>query len=272
VATLSGDPVLVSRTPPALVVALNRPERRNALNPELMAALRHALDDAREDPAVRAVVLTGTGVAFCAGMDIEALRRVQEASAEEQLRDAAAFRDLCLAVYRFPKPVIAAVNGAAFGGGAGLALACDVAVAAPEAVFATTEVRIGFVPAVIAPFVVRAVGERVARDLLLTGRRVSAEEALRLRLVAEVVPAAAELLPRARAWAELCAAGAPESLALTKELLAVGIEAALAAAPLANAWIRRTAGMREGLDAFLGKRLPAWHPERGRGEPGGTER
>jgi methylglutaconyl-CoA hydratase len=258
--------VTVERAGPAAVVALDRPERRNAFDPALAAALVEALQECGRDEAVRVVVLTGRGTAFSAGMDVDALLAVRSQPAEAQLEDACRLRDLLLAVYRLPKPVVAAVNGPAFGAGAGLAVAADVALAAPEAQFAFSEARLGFVPALVSPFLVRALGERTARDLLLTARRVGAEEACRLGLVREVAASRQALPSLALDWAERFVASAPSSLAVTKALLAVGIDEALATSTLANAFMRGSAAMNEGLDAFTARRQPRWAvPDQGEG-------
>src|SRR5580658_864915 len=165
-------------------ITLNRPERRNAISPQMMEELGAALDEAAAS-RVRAVILTGEGRAFCAGMDLDLLQSTASASQEETLEAARKMARVFLGLYRFPKPVIAAVNGAAVAGGCGLATLCDFTIAVPEAKFGYPEVRIGFLPAVVSIFLVRQIGEKQARDLLLTGRAIEASEAHRLGLVSQ---------------------------------------------------------------------------------------
>jgi len=247
---------------PALaVITLNRPEKRNAISAAMIEELMAALDEACASPA-RAIILTGAGKAFCSGMDLEALRALAAGQSREQnLEDSRRMMRLFLEVYACEKPLIAAVNGAALAGGCGLATLCDFTLAVPEAGFGYTEVRIGFIPALVSVFLVRQIGEKRARDLLLTGRIVKAEEALRLGLINEVVPAD-KLMERARELAATLAASSPSSLTRTKRLLreiaGEELERQLEAAIRENAAIRDTADFREGLSAFLEKRPPSW--------------
>ena len=241
-------------------ITLNRPEKRNAISREMSEDLVRALDEAEAGPA-RVAILTGAGTAFCAGMDLDMLRAISAQSAEQNLEDSRRMLRLFQRLYGFAKPLIAAVNGAAIAGGCGLAMLCDFTLAAPEATFGFTEVRIGFIPAVVSVFLVRQVGEKRARDLLLSGRIFGAEEAQRLGLVSEVVPAA-RLLERARELAATLVAASPTSLARTKRLLRSYAEAEISRelelAVAENAAIRATADFREGLAAFLEKRRPRW--------------
>ncbi len=241
------------------VLVLNDPERRNPLSDPMAAALMEALDAAERDEGVRAVVLTGAGPAFSAGADLDFLRRVRSETAEANLAHSQRLRDLFLRVYTFPKPTLAAVNGPAVAGGAGLAAACDLVVMDEEARIGYTEVKIGFVAALVGVLLVRAVGEKHARELLLTGDLVDAQTAYRMGLANRVV-AAGTSVDEAVAWAGRIAANAPSSLALTKELLAsfygMGLEDALRYAATAGAWIRQSEDLEEGLAAFFEKRRP----------------
>lgn len=242
------------------ILTLNRSEKRNALSPELIADILEALDTIEHGPS-RVAILTGAGQAFCAGMDLAALRKLADQTPAENLVDARRTLGLFMRVWSFPKPLIAAVNGAAVAGGCGLATLCDITIASTEAKFGYTEVRIGFMPALISAFVQLQVGEKVARDLLLTGRIFGAVEACELGLVNRVVPAE-QLLPAAREIATELMQNSPESLRLTKRLL-VRVEEdelnrRLALGVAESVAIRETFELREGLNAFLEKRKPSW--------------
>jgi methylglutaconyl-CoA hydratase len=245
------------------VLTLNRPERRNALSPALQEALLAALEAAEAAPGVRAMVLTGAGGAFCSGLDLGALQDLSARSTEENRRDSARFAKLLERLYTHPKPVVAAVNGPAVAGGAGLVNACDLAVMSQDARIGYTEARIGFVGALVGVFLVRQVGEKRAKDLLLSARLVGAEEAERMGLVNEVC-APEGVLSRALARAEALAANAPSSLAMTKLLLAsapsLGLAEGLRYAGELNALARTTDDLKEGVAAFLEKRPPRWAP------------
>ena len=241
-------------------ITLNRPEKRNAISPEMIADLFAVLDDA-ERSAARVVILTGAGKAFCAGMDLEALRNLATQTQKQHAADARRMGEMFYRIYSFPKPLIAAVNGPAIAGGTGLATLADFTLAVPDAKFGYTEARIGFLPAVVSVFLLRQVGEKITRELLLTGRLFDAEEARNLGLVTEIVPAE-KLMDRARELGRALAALSPTSLALTKRLLlqwnAKEIRRDLAVAVRESAAIRRTPNFREGLSAFLEKRTPQW--------------
>jgi methylglutaconyl-CoA hydratase len=241
------------------LLTLNDPQRRNPLSPALTKDLLAALDAAEQDPAIRAVVLTGAGPAFSAGADLEFLKQVTTAGAEANYAHSRELMRLFHRVYTFSKPTIAAINGPAVAGGAGLATACDLVVMNEQAQIGYTEVKIGFVAALVGVILVRAVGEKHARELLLTGKLVSALEAYRMGLVNRVVPAE-QVLEEALALAQEVAANAPTSLALTKELLnalpGMGLEDGFRLASIANAWVRETGDLAEGIAAFLEKRPP----------------
>jgi len=217
-----------------------------------------------EKSSARVLILTGAGKAFCSGMDLDNLKALLGRSAEQNLKDSQTMVTLFRSLYEFPKVTIAAVNGAAIAGGTGLAVLCDFTLAVPEAKFGYTEVRIGFVPAIVSTFLLRQVGEKQARDLLLTGRIITAEEALRIGLINEIVPAE-KLSLRARELAAQLMENSPTSLRLTKRLLndhaRAELDAQIKAAVRENAAIRSTADFREGITAFLEKRKPHWSSE-----------
>ncbi len=241
-------------------ITLSRPEKRNAISPQMIDELLAALDEI-ESSAARVVILTGEGKAFCAGMDLEALAALVGFSHEQNLEDSRRMARLFRRLYFFPKPVIAAVNGAAIAGGTGIATMCDFTLAIPEAKFGYTEVKVGFVPALVSIFLRRQIGEKRARDLLLTGRIFDAAEAHTLGLVNEVVPAE-KLMLRAKELADSLIAASPTSLLRTKLLLRrcteAEIDREIDLAVQENAAIRSTADFKEGLAAFLGKRPPNW--------------
>jgi len=252
--------LLLDLAPPLATITLNRPDKRNAISPQMIEDLLAALDQA-ENSAARVVLLTGNGKAFCAGMDLDALRAISSQSAEQNLDESRRMARMFRRIWSYPQPMIAAVNGAAIAGGCGIATLCDFTLAVPEASFGYSEVRIGFIPAIVSVFLRRQVGEKIARDLLLTGRILGAEEAHRIGLVTEILPAD-RLLERAREIAETLIANSPESIRLTKGLLrrcAEGeIDRELELAVVENAAIRATPDFREGLTAFLEKRKPKW--------------
>jgi methylglutaconyl-CoA hydratase len=241
-------------------ITLNRPEKRNAISFELIDDLLRALDDVSKSDAI-VLILTGAGKAFCSGMDLENLKALLGRTTEQNLQDSETMVRLFRSLYEFPKVTIAAVNGAAIAGGTGLALLCDFTLAVPEAKFGYTEVRIGFVPAIVSTFLLRQVGEKHARDLLLTGRIIESEEAARMGLINEIVPPE-NLLTRARELAALLIENSASSLRATKQLLTdharMELDAQIDKAVRENAAIRTTADFREGITSFLEKRKPVW--------------
>ncbi len=255
------QPIVTDQQKGVRIITLNRPDVRNALDTQLRGALAEALDAAAADPDTRAVVLTGAGDAFCAGLDLRELEGMAQRSAEVNRADSRGLADLLLKLVTLPKPVIAAVNGPAVAGGAGIVTACDLAVIDPDARIGYSEARIGFVAALVSVFLVRQVGEKRARDLLLSARLIGAEEAAAIGLVNEVAPAGQALataVDRARALAR----NAPGSLAMTKTLLvavpSMSLEDGLRYAVEVNALARARDELREGVRAFLEKRDPAW--------------
>jgi methylglutaconyl-CoA hydratase len=241
-------------------ITLNRADKRNAISYELIDDLTAALKQAANSPA-QVVILTGAGKAFCSGMDLENLKQLSSRTHEQNLQDSVTMASLFKALYDFPKPTIAAVNGPAIAGGTGLATLCDFTLAVPEAKFGYTEVRIGFVPAIVSSFLIANIGEKRARDLLLTGRIFGADEALRLGLVNEIITPG-HLMARARELAAELLENSPASLQATKKLLSSytreQLDRQVAQAVESNAAIRKTADFKEGITAFLEKRKPTW--------------
>lgn len=242
------------------LLTLNRPEKRNAISYELIADLQQALDTVRNSQS-QVLIITGAGKAFCSGMDLENLKTLIGRTPEQNLEDSQTMANLFRTIYDFPKPTIAAVNGAAIAGGTGIATICDFTLAVPDAKFGYTEVRIGFVPAIVSNFLVRQVGEKHARDLLLSGRIFAADEALRLGLVNEIVDPD-RLLHRAYELARTLMENSPASLRATKELLSQTIneelDRSIASSIEQNARVRQTGDFREGITAFLERRKPHW--------------
>ena len=242
------------------LITLNRPDKRNAISFELVEELLRALDEIEKSDA-QVLIITGAGKAFCAGLDLDDLKALVGKSHEENVKDSAFMARLFRRIYEFPLPTIAAVNGAAIAGGTGIATMCDFTLAVPEAKFGYTEVRIGFVPAIVSSFLVMQVGHKIARDLLLTGRLFDAAEAHRIGLVNEIV-APEKLMLRARELAAQLMENSPSSVRLTKKLIngfiAAQLDRQIAQAVEDNARIRTTADFKEGISSFLEKRKPKW--------------
>jgi methylglutaconyl-CoA hydratase len=242
-------------------VTLNRPEVRNAFNEGTITELTWWADSVGRDAAVRAVVLAGHGPVFCAGADLEWMRRMATFSQQQNLDDASDMARMFLTLDRLPMPVIGRVHGAAMGGGVGLAAICDIVVAAEDAQFGLTEVRLGLIPAVIAPFVIARIGRSAARELFLTGARFPAARARELGLVHAVVPES-DLDAAVRSYLDDILAGAPGAVRAAKHLIAEccrrsTTEAATVCAE-AIAERRASAEGQEGIKAFLEKRKPRW--------------
>ncbi len=245
-------------------IALARTDVRNAFNDVLIAELTRAFEEAAADPGIRVVVLSGDGPAFCAGADIAWMRKAGGYSREENEADAERMSRMLRTIDSCPHPVIALAHGAAIGGGVGLVAAADIAIAAEGTVFSLAEVRLGILPAVISPFVLRAIGPRFARDVFLTGDRFDAAEALRMGLVHRVVPGAALEAEGEKRVASLLASG-PEAVAAAKRLIAQvagrSPEQARELTVKTIAERRASAEAKEGLTAFLEKRRPSWAGE-----------
>jgi methylglutaconyl-CoA hydratase len=242
-------------------ITLNRPDKRNAISAAMISDIQSALDAIEKNHTTRVVILTGAGKAFCAGMDLDMLAAIAKQSPAENQEDSRRIAKLLRRIWAFPRPMIAAVNGAAYAGGCGIATLCDFTLAVAEAKFGYTEVKIGFLPAIVSVFLTRQIGEKRSRDLLLTGRIIDAHEAREFGLVTEVVPAD-QLMSRAHALAADLIAASPNSLARSKHLLtsaaAASIDHDLERAVMENARIRSTADFKEGVASFLEKRKPVW--------------
>jgi methylglutaconyl-CoA hydratase len=243
------------------LITLNRPDKRNAINTQMIAELQTALDTIEKSHS-RVVIVTGAGKAFCAGMDLDMLAAITKQSPAENQEDARRIAKLLRRIWSFPRPMIAAVNGAAYAGGCGIATLCDFTLAVPEAKFGYTEVKIGFLPAIVSVFLTRQIGDKRSRDLLLTGRLIDAAEAKEFGMVTAVIPSE-QLMNRALALADDLIAASPSSLTRAKHLLtsaaAAGVDHDLERAILENARIRCTPDFKEGVASFLEKRKPVWH-------------
>lgn len=253
-------------------ILLNRAEKRNALSHQLMEDLTHALESFAASQTCRVVIITGAGSSFCSGLDLDHLRSLpidpgQLSPTEDYHADAQRIATMLRTLYTLPKPSIAAVNGPAIAGGMGIATLCDFTLAVPEAKFGYTEVRIGFVPAIVSAFLRTQLGEKSCRDLLLTGRLITAEEAQSLGLVNRIV-AEPDLMREARNLATRLIRNSPAAMEATKRLLGRfndhhlpdDIEAAIRASVDARA----NADFHEGVSAFLEKREPQWPSAHGR--------
>lgn len=244
-------------------LVLDRPEIRNAFNETMIRELREVLASLKDEPELRVLVLTGEGDAFCAGADLHWMRSVVDYSREESYQDSLNLAHLMRELYTFPKPVVGRINGAAIGGGTGLVAACDIALAAEEAVFGFSEVKIGLVPAVISPYVLRRLGERYGRRYFLTGERLTAREAETCGLVDRVVPRA-DLDSEVTVCVENLVTGGPQALAAAKRLVRMVGELPLEEAERATAEmiteLRLSEEGQEGMRAFLERRPPAWRP------------
>jgi methylglutaconyl-CoA hydratase len=241
-------------------ITLNRPEKRNALSFQLVDELLGVFDEI-SNSAAQVVIITGAGKAFCAGMDLDGLKALVGKTHEENIKDSERIAKLFRTVYDFPLPTIAAVNGAAIAGGTGLATMCDFTLAVPNAKFGYTEVRIGFVPAIVSTMLVWQVGHKIARDLLLSGRTFDADDAYRFGLVNEIVDPE-RLMQRANELASELMLNSPSSVQATKKLIngfiSQSLDQQIAEAIENNAHIRTTEDFREGVTSFLEKRKPKW--------------
>ena len=243
-------------------VTLHRPQVRNAFNDVMLAELVAVFKSlATQFPNVRVVVLTGSGSVFCAGADLNWMRKTASYSLEENLADARQLAECMYRLYTLPQPTIARVNGAAIGGGMGLVCACDLAIAQEDATFSLSEVKIGLVPACISPYVLKKVGEGRCREFFLTGERLSAQRAKEAGLVNEVV-SAEELDARLQERVNLLLANGPQALATCKSLLAAVSQLPLEEARDYTAHViselRLGQEAQEGMAAFLEKRRPSW--------------
>jgi len=243
-------------------ITLNRAEKRNALSPELVTELKTAFITAEEDNLVKLVVLKANGESFCAGADLGYLQQLQNFSFEENLADSNHLKELFLKIYALKKVVIAQVQGHALAGGCGLATVCDFTFSVPEAKFGYTEVRIGFIPALVSVLLIRKIGEQKARHLLLTGEIMKGEAAQAFGLITEVVPAS-ELENRVKQFAQmLITQNSAQSMQLTKQLIHevqnLTLEDALNLAANQNAKARATDDCKKGIASFLNKQEIKW--------------
>lgn len=249
-------------------VTLNRPDLHNAFNDDLIWELNNAFTKLGEDDTVRAVVLTGAGKSFSAGADLNWMKEAAHYTKEQNLRDAQALSDMLAAVNNCPKPTIAIVNGATFGGGVGLVACCDMAIGVYGSKFSLSEVRLGLTPATISPFVVTAIGERAARRYFLTAERFTADEAKAIGLVHEVAPSLQEAFTLAHRLLKNILSGAPGALAEAKDLI-FSVSTKDITNELRTDTAQRIADRRsseegqEGLSAFLEKRKPNWIADKG---------
>ena len=243
-------------------ITLNRPEKRNALSPQLITELQQAFLRADDDDRVKVIVLKAEGKVFCAGADLAYIQTLQTNSYEENLEDSMHLRNLFYKIYTMSKVVIAQVHGHAIAGGCGLASICDFTIAAPEAKFGYTEVKIGFIPALVKVFLLRKLGETRAKELLLTGDLISAERAETIGLITRVV-AAESLESEVQKLADhLCAQNSGDSMAFTKRMIAeipgMSVEDGLNYAAKQNARARATEDCKKGIAGFLNKEPAQW--------------
>jgi methylglutaconyl-CoA hydratase len=242
-------------------VTFCRPEVHNAFNDQVIDEMTFAFKRLKTDPDVRVVILSGDGKSFCAGADLNWMRRVKDSAFEDNLDEARRLADLFWDIYSFPKPVIGRINGAAIGGGTGFVAVTDIAVAAQSAVFSFSEVKIGVVPACISPYVIKRVGEGKAREFFLTGERLTSDRALEARLVNRAVPD--EMLDATvNGLVESLLSSGPEAIRVCKELLqtvpALTVDDFKEYTARVIAELRQSPEGQEGMDAFLNKRKPKW--------------
>jgi methylglutaconyl-CoA hydratase len=243
-------------------ITLNRPEKRNALNHELVTELNDAFDKASNDAQAKVIILKAEGEAFCAGADLEYLQQLQKFSFVENLQDSNHLKELFLKIYTHSKVVIAQVQGHALAGGCGLATVCDFVFSVPSAKFGYTEVKIGFIPAIVTVFLLRKLGEAKAKKMLLSGDLFSAEQVLKMELINHVVEAD-QLEQHVLQFAKkLVETNSDESMKLTKQMIAtvpsMSIENALNYAAEMNAKARGSEDCKRGIAAFLNKEKLSW--------------
>ena len=254
--------VLYAASQRIATISINRPEKRNALNSELVAQLTAAFARASEDPAVKVVILKASGSTFSAGADLAYLQQLQQNSYEENLADSENLKKLFTTIYYLPKLVIAQVEGHAIAGGCGLATVCDIVFAVPEASFGYTEVKLGFVPAIVTCFLLRKTSETIAKKLLLTGALFTAEEALSYGLITFVTKKEDISLNVNNFALSLCNEASANSLMVTKQLIGQTtnpeLDKCLAAAVQLNASVRETEDFKKGVAAFISKEKINW--------------
>ncbi|MGD2295340.1 MAG: enoyl-CoA hydratase/isomerase family protein [Candidatus Aminicenantes bacterium] len=255
------DTILLEIKDQVARLVFNRPDVHNAFNADVISEMTDAVDRLSQDESVRVIVLTGKGKSFCAGADLNWLREIIDYSYEQNLAESRALAEVLHRIFLVPKPTIAMVNGSAIGGGTGFLSACDIAVAAEEAIFGLSEVKIGLVPAAISPYVIRKLGESRAREYFLTGRRIPALKAKEIGLINEVVPRA-ELRKTVDRLIALLLTSGPEAIASCKELIFnvpyMSMEEAKEYTAKMIAGLRISEEGQEGMAAFLEKRKPKW--------------
>ena len=246
-------------------LTLNQPDIHNAFDDKLIAELTVALKELDNDPNVRVLILDSEGQSFSAGADLNWMRRMADFTRDENYRDSEQLAGLMSALYKMKCPTIAAVQGAAYGGGVGLVACCDIAIASEKASFCLSEVKLGLIPAVISPYVVKAIGERAAKRYFVTAERFKAKRAEQLGLISEIVPAE-KLADRVMCIAELIIANGPEAVFDAKEIIndvlghpINGPLRAMTASRISE--IRASTQGKEGVSAFLEKRQPIWDEE-----------
>jgi methylglutaconyl-CoA hydratase len=254
--------VKIERRGAILDIILNRPDKRNALNSEFVAELTEAFKDAADADDVRVIILKAEGKVFSAGADLGYLQQLQDNTFQENLADSSALKDLFKLIYEHPKIIVAQVEGHAIAGGCGLVTVCDFVYSVPDAQFGYTEVKIGFIPAIVMFFLIRKIGEAKARNLLLTGRPIKAEEFKELGIITEVVKPS-EIEEEVNAFAEkLVRETSPQSVAMIKRMIAdmqtMPTEEALHYAAEKNAHARASDDCRRGIAAFLNKEEIRW--------------
>lgn len=254
--------IAVSTRDGIATMTLNRPDKRNAMNGELIRALLNALHACAQDETVRVLMINGEGEHFCAGADIGWMQKVASASQDENYDDAQMLADLMYQLHVFPKPTLVLAHGTTLGGGLGLLSACDIALAADNAIFGFSEVKIGIAPSVVSPYVIAAIGERAAHYYFLTGERFDAHHAYRIGLVHQVVAPDA-LFSKGMALAHTLLENSPEAMGAAKQLIRyvspLKITETLSQKTAEHlAELRASAGAQEGLKAFLEKRKPKW--------------
>ncbi len=242
-------------------IILNRPEIHNAFDDLMIAELHSVLEQIENEPDIRVVVITGAGESFCAGADLNWMKRVKDWSYEKNFEDALKVAELMEKIYTFPKPVITRVNGTTIGGGTGIVASSDIAIASENAIFGLAEVKLGLVPSVISPYLVKRCGERVCREIFLTGERISARKALEFGLVNYVVPLD-ELDKKVEEIIEMLLSSGPNAISMCKELIKKVSETPIAEVKSYTAdiiaKIRISEEGQEGISSFLEKRKPKW--------------
>ncbi|KPJ50272.1 hypothetical protein AMJ40_03420 [candidate division TA06 bacterium DG_26] len=259
------ETIAISVEQSSATLTFNRPEIHNAFNDVMIDELHRAFATISSREDIRVVVLTGAGKSYCAGADLNWMKRVKDYSYEENLQESLRLAELFYQIYTLPSPTIAKVNGAAIGGGTGFVAVCDLAIASSTAKFSFSEVKLGLVPACISPYVVRKVGEGASREFFLTGERLTAEKALRYGLVNQVVPPEG-LDDAVREWTDHLISSGPHALATCKQLLhrvpEMGLDEARTYTARVIASLRVSEEGQEGMASFLEKRKPNWLPAR----------